>query len=554
MARKKSRIPKFAKTTNKNVPCRRSSLQVNLSFVSNLEDSGNGSLREIQPEPEDTGQVKNSAPIQRKLANIEENGDLSLISDKEQAQNLSCRLLKEVILSKTSKFFEQGSELAVKTTRVLKDERPALKELNNDTKSTGVGKRIPRLSPGKRTLARNKNIPEVPVKRLGSESFILSGSNKSHKIVKKTKEKILKVSLTRIGDQGGELSSESSQSTCVSDDIGAPITCSSFISGYGDREVFSASQQAESSKYTETEIPRVPRPNNTSQSSYSCLTPMEITTIPGSVPSTSKKNFSLKLLRSSKAKIPEMSIRNTEVPMELTTIESHIVERDFVESERTQQSSMNVNTSVGTELSKTPEKKSSLEDSTNSEASKKSRSDCVAQVSLKVNTSLGTEESPVQEKTKSNSDGVVEISETEVAKSIDKSERTKSIDKSELTKSIDKAEITKNIDKLETPRNSPARTDSDNLSLIARLRDMSARKWRESSERSSSMSDKNKFFGKRRSSLGEGPSFIEGTPFPPSRSILWKTQIRSETIRMRNKTAKKIYGSRISERKPEDSS
>ncbi|XP_033224626.1 uncharacterized protein LOC117177782 [Belonocnema kinseyi] len=143
---------------------RRSSLQVNLSYISNLTDSGHGSSRRIDETLNDVPSTNNlpvtgtrrtrknlpskeSEPLKKRKRNlskiIENQND---VNNEEQVLNDSCSLLRDAILRKTREIFDQGNELAIKTSRVLEEgskmirsvEDELSKTLNLDTDSRSV--------------------------------------------------------------------------------------------------------------------------------------------------------------------------------------------------------------------------------------------------------------------------------------------------------------------------------------------------------------------------------------------------------------------------------
>lgn len=138
---------------------RRSSLRVNLSYCTNLSDSGNGSLGKTQVENDERRMDKSL--INKKLSSTKcqpnvSNKTLGTISNeskcvknkdnksslqvkegiqlkrltitledinaKEQALDTNCKRLKDAILSKTKEIFSKQDELSVKTAMVLADQ------------------------------------------------------------------------------------------------------------------------------------------------------------------------------------------------------------------------------------------------------------------------------------------------------------------------------------------------------------------------------------------------------------------------------------------------
>ncbi|XP_043261604.1 uncharacterized protein LOC122402681 [Colletes gigas] len=124
-----------------SVNCQRSSLAVNLSCVSNLTDSGNGSLRHI-----DVG-YNNSTSTRINYDRNSKNGKLhksertiidgectsdqiypikdvrillEKISNEDIMLNKDCERLKEAILTKTKQVFDTQNVLSVKTQKILK--------------------------------------------------------------------------------------------------------------------------------------------------------------------------------------------------------------------------------------------------------------------------------------------------------------------------------------------------------------------------------------------------------------------------------------------------
>ncbi|KAJ8679975.1 hypothetical protein QAD02_015762 [Eretmocerus hayati] len=144
---------------NNSFQNRRSSLRVNLSYTSNLSDSGNGSLKRTRHECDESASVKSStrknitvqatkkrktrkddvdqslqtpssatnvtvieAPpvstVIRNTVNTEDN-PITIMKEKEQELNRSCRQLRNAIMSKTQALFDKENELAIKTSEVL---------------------------------------------------------------------------------------------------------------------------------------------------------------------------------------------------------------------------------------------------------------------------------------------------------------------------------------------------------------------------------------------------------------------------------------------------
>lgn len=622
--KKKKTSPKSKASSEDTLLCRRSSLQVNLSFVSNLSDSGHGSLYRSRGDITGVKQLPELCESQsdfcrNSLSVIAEDTSsvacadqaaLSAINEKEQALDQSCKLLKAAILNKTRELFDRKAELCVKTATILSGQRQALKEINDDSKSlrnkTVISKsplklgstskaRSPRLSPESRTR-RDSPIPlTVPTR---DESFILGGSDESYRNFTTTKKsnKVLRVRLTRLGDLGQSRTSfDSSQCSSLADDIGLPLTCSSFIS---DR-AGPVSQPAENDCSKIIETRDVEDTSHRAESPSCSLTPMEITTVQGAIPPT--KNIA-SVRRS--GRVTRRSAHSVEdVPMELTTVQCHIPFFESAGSSTTTRTSLNVNTSAD-QLSYRPGKRKSEGASTISE-NDNTHVDRTVHISLRVNTSLGTEESPAQEteihdssKTeKSNinstakeavdrrgarhSSGNISLIErlrnlsgrrpTEPASS----SKFGRLDRSSLVDGLEAHDQSKNKSSNIKCKNKEAvdrrrdRDSSGNISLIARLRNLSGQRPKESANNSifsrgdrASLGEGPSFvegtsfprrrsspgktsklmegapFPRRRSSLGGEPSFIEGTPFPPSRSMLWKTQIRMGTA-IRNRTSRR---------------
>ena len=127
---------------------RRSSLQVNLSYVSNLTDSGHGSSRRIDESLTDcpnkniplTGRrtrknisSKGSEPPKKRKRNLPKIIEVqSNINNQEQALNDSCSQLRNAILRKTREIFDQGNELAIKTSRVLEEGSKMIKSVEDE--------------------------------------------------------------------------------------------------------------------------------------------------------------------------------------------------------------------------------------------------------------------------------------------------------------------------------------------------------------------------------------------------------------------------------------
>ncbi|KAG5346449.1 MCPH1 protein, partial [Acromyrmex charruanus] len=97
---------------------RRSSLRVNLSYSKNLTDSGNGSLWRTEIENDQRGSdnsIRIKKGIQLKCLTI----NLEDVSTKERYLETNCNRLKDAILSKTKQIFDKENELSVKITKVL---------------------------------------------------------------------------------------------------------------------------------------------------------------------------------------------------------------------------------------------------------------------------------------------------------------------------------------------------------------------------------------------------------------------------------------------------
>ncbi|KAG5320108.1 MCPH1 protein, partial [Pseudoatta argentina] len=97
---------------------RRSSLRVNLSYSKNLTDSGNGSLWRTEIENDQRGSdnsIRIKKGIQLKCLTI----NLEDVSTKERYLETNCNRLKDAILSKTKQIFDRENELSVKITKVL---------------------------------------------------------------------------------------------------------------------------------------------------------------------------------------------------------------------------------------------------------------------------------------------------------------------------------------------------------------------------------------------------------------------------------------------------
>ncbi|KAG5312512.1 MCPH1 protein, partial [Acromyrmex insinuator] len=97
---------------------RRSSLKVNLSYSKNLTDSGNGSLWRTEIENDQKGSdnsIRIKKGIQLKCLTI----NLEDVSTKERYLETNCNRLKDAILSKTKQIFDKENELSVKITKVL---------------------------------------------------------------------------------------------------------------------------------------------------------------------------------------------------------------------------------------------------------------------------------------------------------------------------------------------------------------------------------------------------------------------------------------------------
>ncbi|XP_053996417.1 probable basic-leucine zipper transcription factor J [Hylaeus anthracinus] len=102
-----------------SLKCQRSSLAVNLSCCSNLVDSGNGSLRQIDagyndntPTTSKGGKYGHSKSKQRSIL-------LENMSANDEILNRDCERLKEAILTKTKQVFDIQNELSVKTRIIL---------------------------------------------------------------------------------------------------------------------------------------------------------------------------------------------------------------------------------------------------------------------------------------------------------------------------------------------------------------------------------------------------------------------------------------------------
>lgn len=476
---------------------RRSSLQVNLSFVTNLSDSGHGSFKSTQPETDVSLSGKSRISL-RRLASpkiVEKSSCLvptetpmmNEISEKEKVLSESCRQLRDAIMSKTRQIFDGEAELAVKTAKVLKSPRQALKEINEDHKIIGTqkntlspstscspaGKKGWKEDPRRKTLKLNN--PNI------NESFILGGSDKSREnAVLRTKEKVLRVNLTRMVDPRLEDSIDSSIS-----DIGAPIMCSSFMSGHGHFGN-QLSQQAEK------ELPVISenfgKEDTTRYVNDSSFTPMEITVFQVPAPCTSKKtSMSLK----SKTEVSKRQDESLEdrsfvevIPMELTDVQSHIPSCQTSSTDRSVRTSLSVDASKSSSSHVRETKESGQTPRITEDVDLPN--DPAPEISLKVNTSVGTIEQRASDK------GTTFSCEESAVRTPENVEKQRTIISDSDSDSI------------------------DSMSLVARLRNISSKKPRAD-----------------RRQVGEGPSFVEGTPYPPSRSILWKTQIKSETSRIK---------------------
>ncbi|XP_043276285.1 uncharacterized protein [Venturia canescens] len=506
MAPRRKKHPALQSSQNKIPSSRRSSLQVNLSFVSNLSDSGHGSFRSTQPETDISMGKKSRISLRRSaLPKIVEKSNCEVsskilimhdINEKEIALNESCRQLRDAIMSKTQEIFDGKTELAVKTATVLKGKRHALKEINKNSRTTGMEKKINSLckihsSGSKRHFVEDSNRKNFQsnISKI-NESSILGGNVKScENILSKIKEKVLKVQLTRMTDPRLDVSIDSTIS-----DIGPPVMCSSFMSGHGnfDNQLSQPNEKESTAMKANTS-----REETTRYIGNSSFTPMEITAFQVPVASTSKRtSLSLKA-RSNVSKKQEKGLEDRSffevIPMELTDVQGHIPLNQLSRTNRSIRTSLNVSPSTSL-LSHEPETKGSEESPRISkeasletkEIERDSPNDHVAEVSLKVNTSLES-----HEQTSSTKETNSSCEESDASNPENKGRKRTIISDSDSN-------------------------STENMSLAARLRNISSK---------NSLNNR---------SHEEGPSFVEGTPYPPSRSILWKTQIRSKTIRKKN--------------------
>ncbi|XP_012230579.1 putative histone-lysine N-methyltransferase 1 isoform X1 [Linepithema humile] len=93
---------------------RHSSLRVNMSYIANLTDSGNGSLYRSEIENIERADNRNLQESQvKKEIHLEDT------SSKERALETNCKQLKDEILNKTKATFNGDNELSIKTAMVL---------------------------------------------------------------------------------------------------------------------------------------------------------------------------------------------------------------------------------------------------------------------------------------------------------------------------------------------------------------------------------------------------------------------------------------------------
>ncbi|XP_076682922.1 microcephalin [Andrena cerasifolii] len=200
---------------------RRSSLQVNLSCVSKLTDSGNGSLRQMDEDNNndiapnitetDTSLRSNKYRSSRSNQVPNDNGhrsyngiplkDVSIVLRKinsdDQILNKSCEILKEAIMTKTKRMFDARNEVSVKTHRILGvdrvEEEEGAEDSNQSIGSTPKDQcesectkerrqqnrlRKRRLFNTYNSACNSSNLRPLQLNEIQSSSIVLAGSNK----------------------------------------------------------------------------------------------------------------------------------------------------------------------------------------------------------------------------------------------------------------------------------------------------------------------------------------------------------------------------------------
>lgn len=152
---KRRGVPKEEDLSNEDFDKpRRSSLQVNLSYISNVTDSGHGSSRRIDETVTDIQNIKTlpvtgtrrtsknlsskePEPLKKRKRNLPKITEVqNNVNNQDQVLNDSCSLLRDAILRKTREIFDQGNELAIKTSRVLEEGSKMIKSVEGELSKT----------------------------------------------------------------------------------------------------------------------------------------------------------------------------------------------------------------------------------------------------------------------------------------------------------------------------------------------------------------------------------------------------------------------------------
>lgn len=197
---------------------RRSSLQVNLSCVSKLTDSGNGSLRQMDEDNNDDPNItetdtslrSNRYRSSRSNQVPNDNGhrsynDIPLkhmnivlrrINSDDEILNKSCEKLKEAIMTKTKQMFDVRNEVSVKTHTILGvdhvEEEERAEDSNQSIGSTPKDQcesestkerrqqnrlRKRRLFNAYNSTCNSSNLRPLQSNEIQSSSIVLAGSN-----------------------------------------------------------------------------------------------------------------------------------------------------------------------------------------------------------------------------------------------------------------------------------------------------------------------------------------------------------------------------------------
>nr|XP_012150866.1 PREDICTED: uncharacterized protein LOC100882860 isoform X1 [Megachile rotundata] len=329
---------KITPLSDKSIGYRRSSLQVNLSCVSNLTDSGNESFNDsasankakyIGDLRSNSNEMRSRVPLRNPSVLLER------INRDDAMLHKSCKQLRTAILMKTKQMFHERSELSVKTSNILNDRgvqgRYRKRRLFVSTKES-TNNHVPTDE-----YPNNKNVSSNTLNKL-----VMSGGTR-----------------TCATDNFNRFKDESISNSSIHEDTftATPIACSTMINENNDVSCAEGDAQFPVLNSSSSVSKMHTKPS---------ITSMEVTNVCEGFILCDKTTSSLKRVKKGTSLVEE---RNDEKFQRL-------VSDNETESTNTEKTSLNVNTSVDS-VSKPKDNEHNERDSTNT-----------VRTSLRMNTSL----------------------------------------------------------------------------------------------------------------------------------------------------------------------